>query len=55
MTQVIKYFVIKTPMYPNLFKVTSKEYVTTNATCNYFRTRELAQKEADKRNNFPEK
>ena len=44
------YKVIETPMYPCKFKVVNYKYREDNATCNFFRTREEAQKVADKRN-----
>ncbi len=41
----------KTPCYPNSFKVKHTKYRDDNSFCHYFPTKELAQKEANKRNN----
>jgi hypothetical protein len=44
------YKVILTPMFPNRYKIVFKNNSGDNSTSNYFPTRELAQKECDRRN-----
>jgi hypothetical protein len=41
---------VETPCFPNSWKVVSTLYTPSNSTGEYFPSRELAQAEADRRN-----